>query len=159
MAQPLTIEALRRELGLNQTEFAVRLGLANKASVSLIERGGPCSLSIALAIEALSGGRIDAAALNADVALSRQAVLIDPANWPDGKVGSAAGDLAEVTGIIAREQRTHGGDSAIDDPLPECAGGGVAGAGFTPHPGPAPETGRGAAAMRPGGRALSGGRG
>lgn len=83
--------------------------------------------------------------------------LIDPANWPDGKVGRAAWDLAEVTGIIVREQRTHGGDSAIDDPLPECAGDGVA--GVVPHPGPAPETGRGAAAMRPGARALSGGRG
>ena len=75
MEQPLTVTdqiiGLRRELGLNQAEFALRIGLANKASVSLLERGGPCSLPVALRIEKLSGGRIDAAALNEDVAAAR----------------------------------------------------------------------------------------
>lgn len=75
MEQPLTVTdqivGLRRELGLNQAEFALRIGLANKASVSLLERGGPCSLPVALAIETLSAGRIDAAALNEDVRAAR----------------------------------------------------------------------------------------
>lgn len=75
MEQPLTVTdqiiGLRRELGLNQAEFALRIGLANKASVSLLERGGPCSLPVALRIEKVSGGRIDAAALNDDVAAAR----------------------------------------------------------------------------------------
>jgi len=131
---PLTVSALRAELGLTQIEFAARVGLSNKTSISLLESGQRPTISpqVALAIEALSGGRIDAAGLNPVIAAARD-------------------------GQFAREQRTHGGDSAIDDPLPECAGDGVA--GVVPHPGPAPETGRGAAAMRPGARALSGGRG
>lgn len=49
--------------------------------------------------------------------------LIDPANWPDGRVGQAAKALAEVTGTIpaARgvEFRSHDSTSAVDDPLPE----------------------------------------
>lgn len=79
-AEPLSIVALREELGLTQLEFGERIGLANKASVSLIERGlGPCSLRVAVAIEELSGGRIDAAGLNEDVRLSRHGA----ANTPD----------------------------------------------------------------------------
>ncbi len=72
----MTIDILRRELGLNQDNFARRIGLFNKSSVSIIERGGPCSLQVALAIEELSRGadgvaRIDAASLNDDVAAAR----------------------------------------------------------------------------------------
>lgn len=67
-----TIADLRRELGLTQLEFGVKLGLASKASVSLLERGlSPCSLRVSLEIERLSGGRIDAAMLNDDVRLAR----------------------------------------------------------------------------------------
>jgi DNA-binding XRE family transcriptional regulator len=66
------IAALRGELGLTQLEFGERIGLANKASVSLLERGLiPCSLRVALAIEELSGRRIDAAMLCEDVRLAR----------------------------------------------------------------------------------------
>lgn len=87
MENPLTIEALRRQLGLNQAQFAERLGLANKASVSLLERGGPCSLAVALRLEELSGGSIDAAKLNADVAAARRACLTiddgEPGTWKD----------------------------------------------------------------------------
>ena len=72
MTQPFTIEALRKELNLTQGQFAPLIGLANKGSVSVIERGGPCSLEVALEIERLSGGRIDAASLSADVARARQ---------------------------------------------------------------------------------------
>jgi DNA-binding XRE family transcriptional regulator len=88
MEAPFTIETLRRELGLNQADFAGRIGLANKASVSLLERGGPCSLPVALAIEALSAGRIDAADLNQDVKAARHAVLDSSAvaNVSPGKV-------------------------------------------------------------------------
>lgn len=72
---PLGIAALRDELGLTQLEFGEKIGLANKASISLIERGlAPVSLKVALAIEELSGGRIDAASINEDVRLSREAV-------------------------------------------------------------------------------------
>lgn len=86
MEQPITITSLRRELGLNQAEFALRIGLANKASVSLLERGGPCSLPVALAIEALSDGRIDAADLNDDVRAARH-----------GQATKVAGDKASAS--------------------------------------------------------------
>ena len=100
MKAHLTIEALRRELGLNQAEFARRIGLANKASVSLLERGGPCSLPVALAIEALSEGRINAADLNEDVRAARHGVVTTshgPALSP-GKSGqnSRAFDASEA---------------------------------------------------------------
>lgn len=75
------IAELRAELGLTQEEFGARIGLANKASVSLLEsrRREQCSVDVALAIEALSvradlnGGapRIDAARLNEDVRKAR----------------------------------------------------------------------------------------
>lgn len=60
-------------MGLTQADFAERIGLSNKATVSLIERGQiPCSLKVALAIEELSGGRIDAGAINDDVRAARE---------------------------------------------------------------------------------------
>lgn len=63
------IAALRRELGLTLEQFGAEIGLASKGNVSLIERGGRCSVKVALAIEALSKGKITAASLNTDVAL------------------------------------------------------------------------------------------
>lgn len=89
----LTIEQLRNELALTQSDFAPLLGLANKASVSLIERGGPCSVDVALALERLSKGRLDAGALNADVAKARAALV----------------------GTEAQDFRTDSAGSAIDD--------------------------------------------
>ena len=87
VAAPAPIAALRRNLGLTQLEFGARIGLGNKASVSLLERGLiPCSLRIALAIEALSAGRIDAASLSDDVRMSRHGLDMDqiaPAPSPD----------------------------------------------------------------------------
>jgi transcriptional regulator with XRE-family HTH domain len=69
---PLTIAALRAELGLSLEAFGAKIGLASKGNVSILERGGACSLSVALALEALSGGRLDAAKLNDDVAAARR---------------------------------------------------------------------------------------
>ena len=66
-----TIRDLRQELGLSLEAFAQQIGLASKSTVSDMERDNRCSLPVALAIEKLSGGRIDAAALNADVAAAR----------------------------------------------------------------------------------------
>lgn len=75
MSEPLTIAALRSEMGLSLEDFGKRIGLSSKGNVSLIERGhSPVSLSVALAIEAISDGRIDAAALNDDVRAARAAV-------------------------------------------------------------------------------------
>lgn len=70
--EPLTIAGLRAELGLSLEAFGAKIGLASKGNVSIIERGGACSLPVALALEALSGGRLDAARLNEDVAAARR---------------------------------------------------------------------------------------
>ena len=101
MELSITIEALRRELGLNQAEFAQRLGLANKASVSLLERGAPCSLPVALRLEELSGGRIDAAALNSDVAAARRASISTPGEiraFPGSEAGQGGVTPAALSG-------------------------------------------------------------
>jgi len=70
----MDIAALRAELGLSLGEFAKLLGLASKGYVSQLERGEVrCSVPVALALERISGGRIDAGEQNADVALVRRA--------------------------------------------------------------------------------------
>ena len=66
------IVALRNRLGLTQEEFGARIGLQTKGSVSLVERGlKAVSADVALAIEELSAGTIDASALNPIVAKAR----------------------------------------------------------------------------------------
>jgi transcriptional regulator with XRE-family HTH domain len=71
----MTILELRKERGESQAEFGLSLGL-NASKVSEIETGlRPVSLRVALKIEELSildgVPRIDAAALNDDVARAR----------------------------------------------------------------------------------------
>ena len=66
----LTIIQLRHELAMTQEAFGAEVGLS-KGKVSIVEREQRCSIPVALAIEALSGGRIDAATLNDDVARVR----------------------------------------------------------------------------------------
>lgn len=80
MTNIITISELRREMGLSQSEFAPLIGLANKASMSLIETGKAMpTVDQALKIEALSVldgvARIDAAQLNDDVAKAREACV------------------------------------------------------------------------------------
>jgi transcriptional regulator with XRE-family HTH domain len=80
MTKTFSITDLRTEMGLTQTEFAVRLGLSSggKPTVSLWETGArEVSFDAALKIEELSGGRIDAAQLNAQVARARAAGSVD----------------------------------------------------------------------------------
>jgi DNA-binding XRE family transcriptional regulator len=75
MTQNLTITEFRTELSMTMSEFAAAIGLASKANVSVIERDNRCGLKVALRIEELSGGRVDAAIINEDVALARAACL------------------------------------------------------------------------------------
>lgn len=83
-AEPLTIAALRAELGLSQQEFGERIGLPNKTSVSLLESGKRpnCSARVAVAIEQLSMvdgvARIDAAELSEDVKVARHGCACAP---------------------------------------------------------------------------------
>jgi transcriptional regulator with XRE-family HTH domain len=72
------VAALRRELSLTLAEMGERVGLS-KSQMHEVERSGRASLPVALAIETLSEGRIDAADLNEDVKAARHAVLVTPA--------------------------------------------------------------------------------
>lgn len=70
--QPFTVKSLRKEMGLTQEEFSRRVGLNSGGRLSCVERGiAPCPLRVALKIESLSDGRIDAADLCDDVKLAR----------------------------------------------------------------------------------------
>lgn len=69
---------LREEMGLTQLAFGERIGLANKASISLLESGQrEASADVALEIERLSirdgVARIDAGSLSGVVRRSRAA--------------------------------------------------------------------------------------
>lgn len=91
------IRELRLALQLDQIEFGVRIGLGEKSKgrVSLIERGiVPVSQPVALAIEALSGGRIDAAVLNAEIAAARAGFQRVPVAANDTGFDEAADDAA-----------------------------------------------------------------
>lgn len=65
------IRQLRERLGLNQVDFGAQLGLSSKGHVSELERTGKCSVRIALKLEELSDGALDAADLSSDVAMVR----------------------------------------------------------------------------------------
>jgi len=78
-----TVRDLRKELELTLAQMLAKLQLRSIGALSDIERGEPCSVSVALAIEALSGGRIAAASLSRDVALVDAARALDAAGQPD----------------------------------------------------------------------------
>lgn len=61
-------------MGLTLVEFGEKIGLSSKGQVSIIERENKCGLRVALSIEALSGGRINAAELCEEVRMARDAV-------------------------------------------------------------------------------------
>lgn len=90
-ATPFTIADLRAELGLSLEQFAERVGLQSRGRMSVIEREGRCSLDVALQIEALAEGRIDAADLNEDVKAARHG-LGDTSARADLSAGNAGSD-------------------------------------------------------------------
>ncbi|MBA4092280.1 MAG: hypothetical protein C0494_17045 [Sphingobium sp.] len=71
MDEPLSIKSLRSSMGLTLDQFGERIGLSSKGQVSIIERENRCGLRVALAIEALSDGRINAGTLCDEVRLAR----------------------------------------------------------------------------------------
>lgn len=67
----MKIADLRSELGLSLEAFAAQIGLQSRGRMSVIERENRCSLAVALKIEDLSRGRIDAADLSDEVRAAR----------------------------------------------------------------------------------------
>lgn len=102
-----SIRDLREELKLNLEAFAAEVGVSSKGYMSRIERGEPCSVKVALAIEAISGGRIDAAGLCEDVRLSRHALTdTAPQHTPStGKTGKMSGAEPPLTMPALRDRR------------------------------------------------------
>lgn len=74
MCEQLSMEksaltAWRESKGLSLEDAATQFGIKSKGYLSEIERGGRCSVTVALEIERVTQGEIPAAALNPDVAL------------------------------------------------------------------------------------------
>ena len=70
----MDITTLRKELGLSLEAFGAAIGLKSRGQVSDLEAGRRTpSVPVALALEKLSAGRMDAATLNVDVAMVRSA--------------------------------------------------------------------------------------
>jgi DNA-binding transcriptional regulator YdaS (Cro superfamily) len=59
----------RSDKGWTLDEAAEQFGIKSKGYLSEIERGGRCSVAVALEIERVTEGGISAASLNPDVAL------------------------------------------------------------------------------------------
>lgn len=75
MTKLFGIAELRKERGETLEEFGAIVGISSKGHMSVIERGErPCTVAVALKVEELSGGRIDAGAICDDVRASRAAV-------------------------------------------------------------------------------------
>lgn len=106
MELPLTIGALRAELSLTLAEMGQRIGLS-KSQMHEVERSGQASLPVALEIEKLSEGRIDAAALCEAVRLARAACgggcVTDADHGADGKgagPAAATGQTDDLSGPL-----------------------------------------------------------
>jgi len=93
-AGALSIAGLRRELGLTLAEMGERIGLS-KSQMHDAETKNRASLRVAIALEDLSGGRIDAADLSDDVRVARHGM-------PDTAipVQSSAGKAGELSGPV-----------------------------------------------------------
>lgn len=70
--QHMTILDFRKSLGLTQEQFAERLGLKSKGQISEIESTNQCSMKVALKLESLSRGAVNAASVCPAVALVRE---------------------------------------------------------------------------------------
>jgi predicted transcriptional regulator len=89
----MQIADLRNEMELSLEAFAALVGIQSRGRMSVIERENRCALRVALAIEELSTGRIDAADLCDDVRKARHAVL-DIAK----PVGVSTGNINDLSG-------------------------------------------------------------
>lgn len=90
----LTIASLRSERQETLEAFGRRIGLS-KSQMHEVEKSGRASLRVALAIEALSDGRIDAGDLCEEVRLARaSAHAADPIAVQHGASSGKSGDFA-----------------------------------------------------------------
>lgn len=69
MAETSALAQWRSAKGWTLEEAATAFGIRSKGYLSEIERGGRCSVAVALEIERVTAGAICAATLNPDIAL------------------------------------------------------------------------------------------
>jgi DNA-binding XRE family transcriptional regulator len=67
------LKVFRKAKGLSQTDVARAVGLKSPSAISEIEAGQSCTVQTALALELLTGGKIEAASLCPDVLLVEKA--------------------------------------------------------------------------------------
>lgn len=72
MDEPSALTSWRSDKGWTLDEAAAAFGIKSKGYLSEIERGQRCSVATALEIERVTGGAINAADLNPDIALMRR---------------------------------------------------------------------------------------
>jgi DNA-binding XRE family transcriptional regulator len=126
---PLSIAELRTELGLSLAEMGARVGLS-KSQMHDIERRNAATLRVALALEALAPGRIDAAAICEEVKLARHG-LADTSNLDQSSRGNsgdnfpAAGGVTGLAGAPCPAGADAGGDGSASggslSDMPEAA--------------------------------------
>lgn len=123
-ASPLSIAELRTELGLSLAEMGARVGLS-KSQMHDIERRNAATLRVAIALENLAPGRIDAAAICEEVKLARHGAG-DSAKMEEvsqGKAGENSPDgLPGARSCFARpdEAEPGGGHGAAGGSLPDA---------------------------------------
>lgn len=106
----LTIRNLRTELGMTLEAFAREVGVSGRGQMSDIERGREgCAPGVAIAIERISGGRINAATLNNAVALARAGSTQRDHENPAGCNPSPAGTKAGKGGCAQLSALPGGG--------------------------------------------------
>ena len=115
------VATLRRDLGESLEVFGARIGVS-KGVMSELERGlRQFTPDQALAIEALSAGRIDAAALNELVRRAREQVAGHGAACATSPDARSPGKADEVS-PLARAASGAGGDAGPADACPPLAG-------------------------------------
>lgn len=97
----LSIAAFRTELGLTLAEMGERVGLS-KSQMHFVEQSNTATVRVAVALEEMSVGRIDAAALCEDVRVAREGlggVLCEHAQRDTSKMEEPSpGQNAETSG-------------------------------------------------------------
>ena len=89
----MQIADLRTELGLSLEAFAAMVGIQSRGRMSVIERENRCALRVALAIERLSDGRVDAAGLCEEVRAARHGMSFSAVapESPPGNINNLSG--------------------------------------------------------------------
>jgi len=91
----LSVSGFRAELGFTLAELGEKIGLS-KSQMHEVERTERASLRVALRLEELSSGRIDASNLSDDVRLSRHALTVtaESAEASTGQINGLSGGSA-----------------------------------------------------------------